>query len=58
MSEKIQKFIDLQDKANRMIDTYGQCDDETFTELERVGDLLTTAEIDEVCRIYNERRGM
>jgi hypothetical protein len=56
MSAKIQKFIDLQDRANRMIDTYGQCDDETCVELERIGDSLTSDEVDEVCRIYNSRR--
>ncbi len=55
MSSKIQKFIDLQEKANRMIHTYGQCDWETCFQLEEIGDSLTFDEIDEVSKIYKQK---
>ena len=46
----INKVIDLQDKCNRMIWNYGQCDNETADELERLTDSLTREEGDEVLR--------
>lgn len=48
----VQKFIELQDKANQDIDTHGETTSEVADELEKVGDLLTPEEQDEVIAHY------
>lgn len=52
----IQKFIELQDKANNDIDTLGQTTQETADELEAIGDALTYEEIEEVTAHYIKTR--
>ena len=52
----VDKFIQLQDKANNDIDALGQTTSETANELERIGDLLTLSEIDEVLAHYEKTR--
>jgi uncharacterized protein YukE len=52
---KVQRFIELQDKANNEINQLGQATDETVNELEAVGDNLNDAEIEEVCKIYQNK---
>ena len=55
-NENVRRFIHLQEKANRMIDTYGQCSAEIAEELEIVGDMLSFDEIDAVCEYYTQIR--
>lgn len=48
-NENVRRFIHLQERANRMIDTYGQCTNEVARELEYLCDILSPQEMDEVC---------
>jgi len=48
-NENVRRFIHLQERANRMIDTYGQCTTEVAEELEYLCDILSPQEMDEVC---------
>ena len=48
-NENVRRFIVLQERANRMIDTYGQCTNEVARELEYLCDILSPQEMDEVC---------
>ena len=52
----VEKFIQLQDKANNDIDQFGQTTSETADTLELVGDNLTPIEIEEVIFIYAQRK--
>jgi len=53
-TENVRRFIHLQEKANRMIETYGMCSDDVANELEELGDKLSPEEIDETLRIWEE----
>ena len=53
-NENVRRFIHLQEKANRMIETYGMCSDDVANELEELGDKLSPEEIDETLRIWEE----
>lgn len=55
-NENVRRFIHLQEKANRMIETYGMCSDDVANELEELGDKLSPEEIDETLRIWEEKR--
>jgi len=48
-NENVRRFIHLQERANRMIDTYGQCTTQIAEELEYLCDILSPQEMDEVC---------
>jgi len=48
-NENVRRFIVLQERANRMIDTYGQCTTEIAEELEYLCNILTPQEMDDVC---------
>lgn len=54
----VQKFIQLQDKANQDIDMHGETTSEVADELEKVGDQLTPDEQDAVIAHYIEVRGI
>ena len=54
-NENVRRFIHLQEKANRMIETYGMCSDDVANELEELGDKLSPEEIDETLRIWEEK---
>ena len=54
-NENVRRFIHLQEKANRMIETYGMCSDDIANELEELGDKLSPEEIDETLRIWEEK---
>lgn len=51
-NENVRRFILLQERANRMIDTYGQYTNEVAEELEYLCNILTPQEIDVVCSYY------
>jgi hypothetical protein len=55
-NENVRRFIHLQERANRMIDAYGQCSEEIAEELEYLGSILSPQEIDEVCSYYNKNK--
>jgi len=55
-NENVRRFIHLQEKANRMIDTYGQCSSDVADELEMLADMLSFDEIDAVCEYYTQIR--
>ena len=48
--EKISRAVELQDRANKEIDTYGQTSDSTVNELMEIVDSLTFEEGDEFIR--------
>lgn len=48
--EKISRAIELQDRANKEIDAYGQTTDSTINELMDITDSLTPEEQDEFIR--------
>lgn len=52
---KAERFLALQDKVNNEIDELGQATTESVNELEALGDSLTIEEIDEVCKIYQNK---
>lgn len=47
---KIDRFMELQERANRQIETYGQAEDNTMMDLMELADSLTPDEVDEVTR--------
>lgn len=53
----VEKFIQLQDKANNDIELLGRTTEKTGDELEIVGDSLTMAEIEEVDNYYKIKFG-
>ena len=53
-NENVRRFIHLQEKANRMIETYGMCSDDVANELKELADKLSPEEIDETLRIWEE----
>ena len=48
--EKISRAVELQDRANKEIDAYGQTTDSTINELMEIADSLTPEEQDEFIR--------
>jgi hypothetical protein len=48
--EKISRAVELQDRANKEIDAYGQTTDSTINELMEIVDSLTPEEQDEFIR--------
>ena len=54
ISPKVSRFITLQERANRMIELYGQCSEEVCDELMEVADSMTGDEIDEAISHRNE----
>ena len=47
-------FFALQNKVNFEIETFGIATNESVAELEKLGDALTSAEIDDVCELYRK----
>ena len=56
--EKISRAIELQDRANKEIDAYGQTTDSTINELMDITDSLTPEEQDEFIRQYMTELGI
>jgi|694.fasta_scaffold02359_21 hypothetical protein len=54
ISQKVFRFITLQERANLMIELYGQCSDEVCDELMEVADSMTGDEIDEAITYRTE----
>lgn len=52
---KAKQFLELQDKVNNEIDTFGQATTESVEELEALSKSLTWEEIDEVCELALKR---
>jgi len=52
--QKVRKFIELQERANREIDTYGKTSMSTMEMLEEIGDSLTPEEIEETIKMYSK----
>lgn len=50
--QKVKKFIELQERVNREIDTYGEASDSSCNMLEELGDSLTYEEIEKVISLY------
>ena len=48
---KAKQFLELQDKVNNEIDTFGQATIKSVEELDALGKSLTWEEIDEVCEL-------
>ena len=48
---KAKQFLELQDKVNNEIDTFGQATTKSVEELDALGKSLTHEEIDEVCEL-------
>jgi hypothetical protein len=48
---KAKQFLELQDKVNNEIDTFGQATIKSVEELDALGESLTWEEIDEVCEL-------
>jgi hypothetical protein len=48
---KAKQFLELQDKVNNEIDTFGQATTKSVEELDALGKSLTHKEIDEVCEL-------
>ena len=42
--QKVQKAVDLQNKANHQIDVYGQCSEDVMDELIEIADSFTAEE--------------
>jgi hypothetical protein len=49
--QKVRKFIELQERVNLEIDTYGQASTSSVDMLEEIGDSLTPEEIDEMMNL-------
>ena len=49
---KIDRFIALQERVNRQIDTYGEAEPHVVDEMMELIDTLTPEEMDEVTRRY------
>ena len=54
MNNLVDVFIQLQSKANKQIETYGQTTEEIVFELERVSDMLTPDQVDELISRMSE----
>jgi hypothetical protein len=54
ISQKVFRFITIQERANLMIELYGQCSDEVCDELMEVADSMTGDEIDEAITYRTE----
>jgi hypothetical protein len=52
--QKVRKFIELQERANREIDTYGKTSMSTMEMLEEIADSLTPEEIEETIKMYSK----
>ena len=52
--QKVKRFIELQERANREIDTYGETSTSTMEMLEEIGDSLTPEEIKETIKMYSK----
>jgi hypothetical protein len=52
--QKVKRFIELQERANREIDTYGETSMSTMEMLEEIGDSLTPEEIEETIKMYSK----
>jgi len=55
ISQKVSRFISLQERVNRMIDLYGECSNELADELMELADSMTYDEIDEAITYRNEQ---
>lgn len=51
--QKVKKFIELQERVNREIDTYGQASWTNVEMLEEIGDSLSHEEIEKVTELIN-----
>jgi hypothetical protein len=56
-NNKVAKLVELQMRANREIDVYGQTDEGTFNDMMEIADSLNAAEQDEFLRLYLEELG-
>ncbi len=54
MNNLVDAFIQLQSKANRQIEVYGQTTEEVVFELERISDMLTPEQTEELLSRVNE----
>jgi len=54
MNNLVDAFIQLQSKANKQIEAYGQTTEEVIFELERISDMLTPDQVDELISRANE----
>jgi hypothetical protein len=54
MNNLVDAFIQLQSKANKQIEAYGQTTEEVVFELERVSDMLTPDQVDELISRMSE----
>jgi hypothetical protein len=54
MNNLVDAFIQLQSKANKQIEAYGQTTEEIAFELERISDMLTPEQIEELLSRTNE----
>ena len=54
MNNLVDAFIQLQSKANRQIEAYGQTTEEIAFELERISDMLTPEQTEELLSRVNE----
>lgn len=51
--QKVKKFIELQERVNREIDTYGEASLSSCNMLEEIGDSLSHEEIEEMIKLIN-----
>ena len=54
MNNLVDVFIQLQSRANKQIEAYGQTTEEVVFELERVSDMLTPDQVDELISRMSE----
>jgi hypothetical protein len=54
MNNLVDAFIQLQSKANKQIEAYGQTTEEVVFELERISDMLTPEQTEELLSRVNE----
>jgi len=54
MNNLVDAFIQLQSKANKQIEAYGQTTEEVMFELERISDMLTPDQVDELISRMSE----
>jgi hypothetical protein len=54
MNNLVDAFIQLQSKANKQIEAYGQTTEEIAFELERISDMLTPEQTEELLSRVNE----
>ena len=57
MNNLVDTFIQLQSRANKQIEAYGQTTEEVVFELERVSGMLTPDQIDELISRMSEIEG-